>query len=301
MTGGYATQGYQTRIGTVLSDANSSGADFMKTLTKYQDYPGNAPWATASMPPNQDSYLQTVMSVLDNTRLHYIDYASVTLGPPGNNATSQPHVPSSALKYIPAGAIEGSPSTTTTTAPDPLQSCTSASGGDGSAQSRIVAKALQYAWEDMSHGLEVKPDSNYLEDVKTYAGGGAFGGADCGTFVGTVIHAVGLDNDPKTGFPNLGTYDQEPHMEHSDLWEEIPNIGNTSNLQPGDVFVVNAAGGGQGADGHIFIYVGTQPNGRNIAQASMKQYMPGLGNVKFSDNRGQYHIFRYKGGGGTQP
>ena len=87
-------------------------------------------------------------------------------------------------------------------------------------------------------------------------------------------------------------------MRSSDLYEEIDNTGSTDNLQPGDIFVVNQ-GGGAGANGHILMYIGEQKgdDGKtyNAVSASYLQRTGNLDNIIFSDNRGEYSIFRYKG------
>ena len=78
---------------------------------------------------------------------------------------------------------------------------------------------------------------------------------------------------------------------NSDKWTKIENLGNTSNLQPGDVFVVNQGAGG-GASGHIAIYTG-DVDGHNAASASLGKRTGNVGSIPFNDWRGDYSIYRF--------
>jgi hypothetical protein len=162
---------------------------------------------------------------------------------------------------------------------------------NGSAVSGSIAQtAANLAWPDGSHGLT--PEPAYIAALQQYNPGGesSFGGADCGAFVGTVMKASGAD----TNFPSLGTSAQEAYMKANPTkYQVVQNVGNTSDLQPGDIFVINA-GGGQGANGHTFIYTGPQPSGKNAANASEGDAMPFQMNAFFSDNRGTYDIYRFE-------
>lgn len=126
-------------------------------------------------------------------------------------------------------------------------------------------------------------------------------GSSCDAFVATVMKASGADPN----FPCCGTSNQLRYLANSSEYTEIPNLGNVSNLQDGDVFVLN---------GHIMIFV--NDNGQpKIAHASRDtgtscRTFSGMlttqnggrisscartgerGNVFFSDNRGPYRIFR---------
>jgi len=126
-------------------------------------------------------------------------------------------------------------------------------------------------------------------------------GASCDAFVATVVRAANADPN----FLCCGTTNQLGYLMNSPLWTEIPNLQNTSNLQAGDIFVLQ---------GHIMILV--NDNGAfQLAHASRstrtncagysRLAVPGSnttisscsrtgerGNVFFSDSRGSYRIFR---------
>lgn len=109
---------------------------------------------------------------------------------------------------------------------------------------------------------------------------------DCGHFASAVIRSSGAD----PGFPGGGTSTMLSYLQsHTEKWEEISNLGNTSNLQAGDVFVLS---------GHIMIYTGNVSSYGNNASASQGERTGNMGNIYFSDDRGSYHIFRLKGSTG---
>jgi hypothetical protein len=154
----------------------------------------------------------------------------------------------------------------------------------------VVQTALNLSWSDGKHGLTPKPE--YTTALQQYNPTGltSFQGADCGAFVATVLHASGAD----PAYPGLGTSNQEQYMiDHPEKYAVVQNVSNTADLEPGDIFIINA-NGGAGANGHTFIYVGPQPNGATMAEASEGDEMPFQGNVFFSDNRGSYDIYRLK-------
>lgn len=154
----------------------------------------------------------------------------------------------------------------------------------------IAQQAINLAWPDGSNSNVIKPE--YLEALEQDGSDTSLSYAqDCGHFVATVIRTSGADPN----FPKGGTSNMESYMKNSSLYESIPNKNNTENLKPGDIFVVNQ-GSGAGANGHIFIYVGTQTNGTNIAQASLGSHTGYLSNIIFSDSRGTYEIYRLIGG-----
>lgn len=168
--------------------------------------------------------------------------------------------------------------------------CSNSTSGNGGNSIAEIAKNL--AWPDENHHNQVKPEfaeaaralgrgsrsyCGYSDHMLDYA-------QDCGVFVSTVIQTAKIDPD----FPDSGTSLLESHMRQSDLWQEITNLGNTSNLEPGDVFVVNA-NGGAGANGHTFIYIGNN----QIASASLCDRTGNISDsVSFGDSRGAYRIFR---------
>ena len=57
-----------TRLAAALTNQSSTAEEFMYALTYYQNYPGNAIWAAASEPPNQDNYYRKELSFVESTR-----------------------------------------------------------------------------------------------------------------------------------------------------------------------------------------------------------------------------------------
>jgi len=118
------------------------------------------------------------------------------------------------------------------------------------------------------------------------------GGKDCGFFVATAVRDSGVYpvNAGTSGpdYPYFGTYDMLPYMQsHPQSFQSVPNLQNTSNLQPGDIFII------LGDPGHTFIYLGDlAPGGYNMASASGGHTEPHLGHIYFHDDRGDYKIFR---------
>lgn len=166
--------------------------------------------------------------------------------------------------------------------------CTSDSSGGGEGNGDIVKTAISLAWPDNSHHSEIKPE--YQKALTATGGNTTLSYAqDCGHFVATVMKYSGADKD----FPAGGTGNMQKYMETSGKYESIENKQNTSNLQPGDIFVVNA-GDGAGANGHIFIYIGDQGDGNDAASASYLERTGNLSKTIFHDSRGNYKIFRLK-------
>jgi cell wall-associated NlpC family hydrolase len=119
----------------------------------------------------------------------------------------------------------------------------------------------------------------------------AAGGADCGVFVSTVMRASGADGS----YPVSGTSAQEKYVRTSGKYQILEKFTTTSELQPGDILIVNQ-GGGEGGKGHTYIYIGGNhgPNGYNAASASLDSRMPNLGKAIPSDSRGNYLVARLK-------
>jgi len=161
--------------------------------------------------------------------------------------------------------------------------CLSAGNGD------INKTAIELACPDRSHNLfDPKPEYkaaleatgvNKLGDKYSMAG------ASCDAFVTTVMRYSGADKD----FPCCGVTSEFSYLSSSNKYQSIPNLGNTSNLQPGDIFILNEA--------HIMMYIKLSNGTEKIASASYTErtadYASG---VYFSDWRGSYSIFRYIGG-----
>lgn len=74
--------GYQSRLAQTLVKPNSTAEDFLKALTYYDQYPGNAFWAGASV-GRQDAYYQERLTLLSTVKSSYESIASLTIGTPG--------------------------------------------------------------------------------------------------------------------------------------------------------------------------------------------------------------------------
>lgn len=160
----------------------------------------------------------------------------------------------------------------------------------------IVNTALLLAWNretEGSHGPN-DPKPEYRAAMAAVGTGGALWngkgqqapeGASCDQFVATVMRYSGADPD----FPHFGPLVQMQHMlDHPEMYEEIENLQDTSNLQAGDVFVVGNENGR-----HIFIYMGVVDGKWMQASASFGgrtgEY---FAYENYSDYGALYRIFR---------
>jgi hypothetical protein len=171
----------------------------------------------------------------------------------------------------------------------------------------LNSTAIAFSWNGLPSGQPANtPVPAYfsaLQSLNFFNNGdpNVQAGASCDAFVAAVARASGADPN----FQCCGTSNQLHYLTNSPIWTEIPNLQNTSNLQAGDVFILN---------GHIMILVNY--NGVfQMAHASRSLGMdcagyhrlpvPGRsttisscsrtgerGNVFFSDSRGMYRIFR---------
>lgn len=118
---------------------------------------------------------------------------------------------------------------------------------------------------------------------------------DCGKFVGAAVKYSGID----PSFPKGYTLSIRNYLSKSSNWTEIENLGNTSNLQPGDIFIVRYGNGG-----HVFIYTGDISKYGNRADASLNKRTGNMGKVYYKEKRDNgtfyYQIFRYTGGGSAE-
>jgi hypothetical protein len=113
----------------------------------------------------------------------------------------------------------------------------------------ITETAIVFSWDGINSHLPNDPVPEYfaaLQSFNFYNNSDSYvrAGASCDAFVTTVMRASGADPD----FPCCGTSNQLDNylVKHPEKYQEIENIGNTSNLQSGDIFIVN---------GHIFLYI----------------------------------------------
>ena len=177
---------------------------------------------------------------------------------------------------------------------------------NGVVSGSIVQTAVGLAWPEAGHGLSPTPAySAAMQKFNTYGyteTGGT--GADCGVFVATVMHASGAD----VNYPSINTMAQANYViSHPNLYQIIYPATSTSQLQPGDILILNqgttvqngkivvgSQGGGGG--GHTFIYTGPQRNGNNEASASLDDWSAQMGQTYLTgDSRGSYLIARFIG------
>jgi hypothetical protein len=166
-------------------------------------------------------------------------------------------------------------------------SCGSSGNGDAN------QTAIELSWPERSHNGRAdwfdawQPISNFDPNPAYYAAlrseNGVFtrgegdncsmGGNSCDAFVASVMRTSGADE----GFICCGAARQLDYLSgHPDKYEEILNIGNSSNLQPGDI---------RNSGGHIEMYIVLEDGSGRIASAShcdrtgdhVDNYYPGTG------------------------
>jgi|GEM_PF-1446831 len=148
----------------------------------------------------------------------------------------------------------------------------------------IVAKALELAWPDRSHkNDDPKPAyKNALVAVglNTHPDPYVKIGASCDAFVATVMRTT---VDPN--YQCCGAFNQLTYLSSNpSKYTRITNLGNTSNLLPGDIFVSN---------NHTLFYIG---NGQE-ASASRPERTADYGRaISYRDSAGIiYQIYRFRG------
>lgn len=288
----------QSRLAATLVIQSSTAEQFMEALTYYKRYEGNKYWAAVSDPSYDGSdgipalgpnaaqlYYQQRLTLVSQTRSRYADMAGTVIG---TSTKEQPaHITAKEkLVYKPAGS-QSSPTNTA-----------SVSGGDGNCLSSgaasagnslaIVQRALEFSWPTkQTDPMVAKPE--YIAGLKQFNPGKLddptfSGGADCGVFVGTVMHASGADPN----YPGSSTSAQMDYVKAHPEKYTLTQLTDTSQLQQGDILIVNGA-----PTGHTWIFVGPQSSsGYDRADASMGTRMPVLGKSYVSDDRGSYTIVR---------
>ena len=134
--------------------------------------------------------------------------------------------------------------------------CSSVTGGNGD----LNSTALALSWADRNHALD-DPNSAYKNalnavGLSTYNDKFARIGASCDAFVATVLRYSGVDtNVPCCGAATMLNY----FASHPEKYQEIPNIGNSSNLQAGDI---------RASAKHVEMYVTDESGTGRIASAS---------------------------------
>ncbi len=160
---------------------------------------------------------------------------------------------------------------------------------NGVVQGNIAQTAVNFSWPTREEGKKKIANPAYAEAVEKF-GPVPYAGADCGAFIGIVMHASGAD----TNYPKSFTPAQEAYVRgNPELYDVVDSVSSTEDLMPGDIMIVNQ-GSGAGSNGHTYIFVGAQPDGNDIAHASMNQRMPNLDKAFLSDSRGSYMRARLK-------
>ena len=164
----------------------------------------------------------------------------------------------------------------------------------------IAKEAVKLAWPDKNHYDQINPEyAKAAGEVGLSQYGVNLSDAqDCGKYVAVVVRKA-VDPD----FPACCTWTMEEYMANSSNWKEIPNESSESNMKPGDIMVVNegsrgygskqAPSGGQGAAGHVQIYIGED---EKLASASLHSRTGNVGEYFAFSSRGwNYRIFRFVG------
>lgn len=170
--------------------------------------------------------------------------------------------------------------TITSTISNFFHGCSSATYGNGD----INATALELSWPDRSHSLN-DAKASYTSALST-VGLSNYGnkfvqiGASCDAFVATVLRFSGADPNVKC----CGALNMLNYFANSNLYEEIQNLGNTSNLQAGDIRVKSS---------HVEMYVIDENGNGKIASASYGDRTSDHAINYYPDS--SYRIFRFKG------
>lgn len=216
--------------------------------------------------PNYVNKLNTLIAAIENRSAEKGWDSSQSL------ATAHPEMLTNAANNASGSTTQGVISTNTCIA-----------SGDGS----INNTAIMLSWPDRSHSPD-DPKPEYRTalqaqtDISTLQVGDTCSqvGKSCDAFVVTVLRYSGVDpNAPCCGAANLLNY----FSSHSDLYEEIPNIGNSSNMQPGDI---------RSSSSHVEIYVQLSDGSYKIASASHCNRTADHYGSYYSDS--SYKIFRKK-------
>ena len=135
------------------------------------------------------------------------------------------------------------------------ESCVGQGNGD------INKTAIELSWPESGHDPWNDPKPEYrtalaATGVNQLGDACSMNGNSCDAFVATVLRYSGADeNVICCGAANMLSY----FNSHPELYDQIDNIGNTSNMQPGDIRVHG---------GHIELFVQLDDGSFRIASAS---------------------------------
>ena len=260
---------YQSRLGNILTQKDSTAQQFMSALTYYNKYPGNHSWARLSE-ENPSGYYQGRLVLVQQVRSNYADSAGLIIGTPQKEQL---------LNLTSKAKLTFHPTTDTSSSADSATNTGGSSGcpaDSGVMSGSIIETALKLAWPT-KHDPPLTPTPAYVEAMNKYNPGALSrdGGADCGAFVGTVMRTSGVDKN----YPEASTSAQlEYAKQHPEKYAVLAAITSTADMQPGDILVTS---------NHTFIFVGKQSNGNDQASASQGDRMPNLGKATTTDTTGK--------------
>lgn len=270
------TGGYQSRMGDILTKKDSTAEQVLWTLTYYKKFAGNKFWASAS-DKEPLIYYKARLALLKDARRGYEDRAGLIIG-----TTALEKIDSifkkENIKYHP---VTSKSSLINPNSNQISDGCPSGNNGN------INKIALSLAWPNTTHE-KTDPKPEYKAAIievglSTYGDQWVKIGASCDAFVTTVMRYSGLDKD----FFCCGASRVLTYLLGSNKYKEIPNLGNSSNLQPGDIFSNN---------GHVMIYIKLPDGTEKMAEASWSKKTAYYANNPYYQWDGEkYHIFRYQG------
>lgn len=162
---------------------------------------------------------------------------------------------------------------------------TTLSGCIGSGNGDVNKTALELSWPERGHDPWNDPKPVYREalaatGVNNLGDRCSMNGNSCDAFVATVLRYSGVDPDVVCcGAANMNSY----FNSHPEKYEEIPNIGSSENMQPGDI---------RSNNGHVEIFIQREDGSFGIASASHCDRTADHGIGYYADS--SYQIFRAK-------
>ncbi len=118
---------YQNRIAAILTQQYSTAEQVAETIANFQNYPGNLAWASPGGNPtqaeviadNQNVYLPSLLTQIEQARTNYINEATLELGTPqAESFIPSDHVAASLLEYQPTASSSTGISTNIGNQPD---------------------------------------------------------------------------------------------------------------------------------------------------------------------------------------
>lgn len=220
------------------------------------------------------------------------DTSPISVAPPETQNYMQNVYSLISSGFTSGGGKYPTPTSSTPPSTSAINSSTQCSGGVVTGS--IVQTALNFAWETGGHG----PDQNdakpeYRTAMPQYNGStGSQPYSDCGVFTSTVMIATGADPN----YPKRGTSIQENYVRnHTEKYYIIENIGDTSQLQPGDILIYSKGSG----IGHTFIFTGSQQGYKgDSVSASLGGHVPqassAIASITYNGRAGDYIVARIK-------